>query len=75
MVVIAENNIYQVFKEAVWTVNDMRTDNAFAEASADLRLNNHNDGADIFHSVQVRAGAPSDGQAPSPPTDFQIIQE
>jgi len=36
-------------------VDDLRTDNPFMEASADLRLNNQDDGPDIFHSVMVRA--------------------
>jgi len=64
----------EIFKEAAWTVTDLRTDNPFTEASADLRLNNQKDGADIFHSVHVRPtdGSPPVDNAPSAPANFQV---
>jgi hypothetical protein len=67
---IATKQGTEEFKEARWVVTDLRADNPFSEASADLRLNNRNDGPDIFHAVSVRAI--TGGGAPLPPQGFSV---
>lgn len=62
----------EVFKEALWIIDDLRTDNLFPEASADLRLNNRGDGPDIFHSVSVKAIQGGADGAPAPPQNFSV---
>ncbi len=60
------------FKVASWVLNDLKADNSFTEASADLRLNNRNDGPDIFHSIYVRGFQGSTDAAPTPPQNFSV---
>lgn len=65
----------EIFKEVIWVVADLRTDNPFPEALADLRLNNRGDGPDIFHSVAVKAITDGAEGAPIPPQNFSVTLE